>query len=77
MAAVFPSSLYRQQEPVLIMCGEFDSIVIRDELMVDASLALGGAERMTFQTVEGGHDFPILKSKQVVNLILDFWHLDH
>lgn len=69
-----PSSEDCLGKPVLIMCGEVDSVIIHNELIVDASLALGGAGRMTFRTVEGGHDFPISRSKQVVDMILDFWH---
>ncbi len=61
-------------KPVLIICGEEDSVIIQNELMVDSSLALGGAGRMTFRTVAGGHDFPVSKSKQVVDIILEFWH---
>ena len=60
-----------QNSKVLIICGEHDSIIIKDEVVEDAARAL--QENVDFRFVDAGHEFPITKSEEVVKYIADFW----
>ncbi len=56
---------------VLIICGEQDSIIIKHELVEDATKALKG--NVDFRFIDAGHEFPITKSEDVVRYIVNFW----
>ena len=58
------------QARVLIVLGEKDPIIIEDEIISDATDALGGAHNVEFFVVGGeSHDFPITRSDVVVEQI--------
>jgi len=60
-----------QNGNVLIVCGEQDAIIVRDELMEDTTRVLLG--NVDFRSVDAGHEFPITRAGEVVRYITDFW----
>ncbi|KAI9871054.1 MAG: hypothetical protein M1830_003498 [Pleopsidium flavum] len=60
-----------QNGKVLLICGRHDPIIIKNELVEDATNVLGG--NMEFRFVDAGHELPITKSEEVVEHISDFW----
>lgn len=61
-----------QNGKVLVICGEHDAIIVKDELIEDAKSVLKG--HVDFKVVNGGHEFPITKSDEVVEEIVSFWN---
>lgn len=60
-----------QNGKVLIVCGGQDAIIVKDELMEDATRVLMG--NVDFRVVDAGHEFPITRAGEVVGYITDFW----
>ena len=58
---------------VLIVSGETDAIIIKDELTADAKAALEG--NVEFKWIEAGHGAPLEKSREVVKAITSFWKM--
>lgn len=56
---------------VLVLCGNHDSIIVREELVEDATAALEG--NVEFRYFDAGHEFPSTKYDEVAQRILDFW----
>ena len=56
---------------VLIVCGERDPIINRDELEEDAKAVFDG--KLVFNVLPAAHDVPIVKGKDVVDCIWSFW----
>lgn len=56
----------------LIICGEDDSIIVKGELVEDATSILG-KDRVEFRFCECAHDVPMTKSQEVVDHIFEFW----
>jgi pimeloyl-ACP methyl ester carboxylesterase len=56
---------------VIIVAGDRDSIIDATELREDASELLG--DHLEYHVVSAGHDAPIVKSTEVVELIWDAW----
>ncbi|KAJ6187397.1 hypothetical protein N7519_002305 [Penicillium mononematosum] len=54
---------------VHILCGNNDSIIVRSELVPDATAALGG--NVVFKFYEAGHEFPSTKYEEVASYIFD------
>lgn len=69
----FSTGQSKQSSKILIICGETDPIIVKDELKEDSARVFGGSEHLTFKKIDAGHDFPITKSGQVVDLITGFW----
>ena len=61
-----------QNGMVLIIGGEKDVLVVKDELAEDATEALG-ADNVLMEFVDAGHEFPITKSEEIVQIIWKFW----
>ena len=57
---------------VLVICGENDPIIVKDELVEDATSVLS-KDGVDFRFCECGHDVPIAKSEEVVDYIYQFW----
>ena len=57
---------------VLIIGGSKDSLIVKDELIDDATGVLG-ANNVKFEFLDAGHELPITKSREIVHYILDFW----
>ncbi|KAF2223688.1 Alpha/Beta hydrolase protein [Elsinoe ampelina] len=57
---------------VLMVLGTEDGVIVKDEVEEDARECLG-ADGLEVRTVEAGHDLPIVKAKEVVAHIVDFW----
>lgn len=57
---------------ILVLCGEHDSIIIKDELVEDATAVLG-TESIQFGFFDAGHEFPSTKPEEVAEKILTFW----
>lgn len=56
---------------VLMVLGEHDPIIVKDELEEDAAEAfLGNVEVVAF---DAGHEAPVTKGDQIAQAILDFW----
>lgn len=60
-----------QNGKVLIVCGEQDAIIVKDELVQDATRVLQG--NVEFRLVDAGHEFPITRAGEVVGCIVGFW----
>ncbi|KAJ5145299.1 hypothetical protein N7448_002691 [Penicillium atrosanguineum] len=54
-------------DKVHILCGNTDAIIIKDELVSDATAALGG--NAIFKFYEAGHEFPSTKYEEVASYI--------
>lgn len=62
-----------QNGKVLIICGQNDPIIVKDELVEDATRVLG--DNVEFKIVDAGHELPITKSQDVVAHICKFWNI--
>jgi len=60
------------KDKVLLVLGEDDSVIVADETSEDARAVFGEA-MVSVKILSGGHDLPIVKSKEVADVILDFW----
>ena len=60
------------KDQVLIICGRTDPIIDSDELVEDASQALGSSN-LQFALCDAGHELPITRSKEIVDYIYRFW----
>ena len=58
---------------VLIITGNDDVIIKKDEIVPDATAALEG--NVVFKFIDAGHEAPIVKSQDVVRAISEFWNL--
>jgi pimeloyl-ACP methyl ester carboxylesterase len=58
---------------VLLVLGEQDSVIVKDETMEDARRVLG-ADGVEFAVLPGGHELPITESSRVAEAIEGFWH---
>ena len=58
---------------VLIITGNDDVIIKKDELVADATAALDG--NVVFKFIDAGHEAPVVKSQDVVRAISEFWNL--
>ena len=61
-----------QYGKVLIICGETDPVIVKDELVEDATEALG-ENCVCFKFCDTGHELPIVRSEMIVGQIWDFW----
>ena len=57
---------------VLIIGGSNDSLIVKDELIDDATEVLG-ANNVEFEFMDAGHELPITQSREIVQYILNFW----
>ncbi|KAI1491850.1 alpha/beta-hydrolase [Biscogniauxia mediterranea] len=57
---------------VLIVLGEHDSVIVKDETIEDATAVLG-PNGVEFAVIDGGHEVPITRSTDVANAIEEFW----
>ena len=57
---------------VLIIAGHKDLVIVKDELVEDATDVLG-EKNVRFEFVDAGHELSITKSKEVVEIISAFW----
>lgn len=56
---------------VLVVLGEHDPIIIREELEEDATQVFNG--NVEFAIYDAGHEAPVTKGDQIAKAILDFW----
>lgn len=61
-----------QNGKVLIIAGTTDAIIVREELVPDATETLG-AENVKFEFFEAGHELPVTKSEEIVDCVFKFW----
>ncbi|SLM35499.1 Alpha/beta hydrolase fold-1 [Lasallia pustulata] len=61
-----------QHGKVLIICGETDPVIVKGELMEDATEVLG-ENCVCFKSCDTGHELPIVRSEMIVGQIWDFW----
>ena len=57
---------------VLIVCGKTDELVLANELREDAAQCLG-EENFEYKVVDAGHDLTVTRSREIVELIFEFW----
>ena len=55
------------RDKVHILCGNSDAVIIKDELVTDATAVLGG--NVIFKFYEAGHEFPSTKYEEVASYI--------
>ncbi|SLM38390.1 Alpha/Beta hydrolase fold [Lasallia pustulata] len=56
---------------VLLIAGEEDEAIIKDDIFADAMEAFEG--NVVLQAVDAGHDFPITRAIDAVEMIWQFW----
>ncbi|KAI9757723.1 MAG: hypothetical protein M4579_003348 [Chaenotheca gracillima] len=61
------------QGKVLLVLGEKDLAIPKDEVRPDAVEALGGEENVVVKVVDAGHELPITRSDELVGCIVEFW----
>ena len=61
-----------QHGKVLIICGEKDPVILKEELIEDATEVLGESG-VRFKFCDAGHELPIIRSEMIVKSIWDFW----
>ncbi|KNG88120.1 putative alpha/beta hydrolase family protein [Aspergillus nomiae NRRL 13137] len=59
-------------DKVIIMCGEHDSVIVKDELVPDATSALQG--NVVFKYFNAGHEFPSTKYDDVARALMEVLH---
>lgn len=57
-------------DKVLIMCGNNDAVIIKDEVVPDATAALKG--HASFRFFDAGHEFPSTKYEEVAQYVMEF-----
>jgi hypothetical protein len=58
---------------VLLLLGDKDSVIVADEVAVDAEEAMGEAN-LKIEVLDGGHDLPIAGVESCAKAIGDFLH---
>lgn len=61
----------RRAARVLVVCGDDDPIVIRNEIFEDACHALG-SDNVELRSCNAGHELPMTHSGEIVEMIADF-----
>ena len=61
-----------QNGKVLIIAGDKDVVIAKDELVEDATAILG-KDNVRFEFVDAGHELPVSKSGEILDLISAFW----
>ncbi len=61
-----------QNDKVLIIGGKKDVLIVKDELVEDATEVLG-AGNVRIEFVDAGHELPVTKSEEIVETIWEFW----
>ena len=61
-----------QNGKVLIIAGHKDVVIVKDELVEDATDILG-KDNVRFEFVDAGHELPVSRSKEILELISAFW----
>lgn len=61
-----------QNGKVLILCGKTDALINSEELLPDATGALG-ANNVRFEFFDAGHELAVTKSAQIVDCVWAFW----
>lgn len=64
------------KEKLVVVCGESDSVVLAEHVKEDVD-GMMGKENYVFQTVEGGHAFPLdqVACEQVVETLIREWKI--
>ena len=57
---------------MLIIAGHNDVIVNKDELVEDTTDVLG-ENNVRFEFVDAGHELPVSKSEEILEIISAFW----
>ncbi|KAI0594086.1 alpha/beta-hydrolase [Biscogniauxia sp. FL1348] len=57
---------------ILIVLGEHDPVIVKNETIEDATAVLG-TNGVEFALIDGGHEVPITRSTDVANAIEEFW----
>jgi hypothetical protein len=58
---------------VLLLLGDKDSVIVADEVAVDAEAAMGEAN-LKIEILNGGHDLPVADVESCAKAIGDFLH---
>ncbi|KAI1082936.1 alpha/beta-hydrolase [Whalleya microplaca] len=58
---------------ILMVLGEYDSVIVKDEIVHD-SLRVLGRDGVEFAVLPGGHELPITGSTEVAAVMEKFWH---
>lgn len=61
-----------QHGKILIICGNTDPVIVKEELVEDATEALRD-HCVCFKFCDAGHELPIVRSEVIVGQIWDFW----
>ena len=61
-----------QNGRVLIIGGKKDVLILKDELVEDATEVLG-AGNVRIEFADAGHELPVTKSEEIVETIWAFW----
>ena len=66
--------LRKRSDKVLIVVGKTDTVIVEAELREDVFDAVG-EDKVEWRTIEAGHEFPMTKSDEVVDIISNAWGL--
>ena len=66
--------LGERSDKILVMAGNTDPVIVPAELEEDAAEAMG-RDKLEWRVIDGGHEFPITRSGEVVEEISRFWGL--
>lgn len=64
--------LAERQSKVLVIAGDTDAVIVYDELREDV-FQYAGEGNVIWREIVGGHDFPITKGLEVVDIITKVW----
>ena len=59
---------------MLIIAGHNDVVILKDELVEDATDVLG-KNNVRFEFVDAGHELAVSKSKEILEIISAFWEI--
>ena len=57
---------------VLVILGDKDPIIVEDELVEDATEALG-PDNVRFEVCDAGHELVVTDSENIIGMIWKFW----
>lgn len=60
---------------ILVIFGDDDNIVVKEDVSADLSKMLGGPEHVEFRVTSGGHGFPVPSADDIVKHICQFLNL--
>ena len=58
-------------DKVLVVLGETDNVIFKDDVVEDVTHALEGNAQITYYSI--GHEFPSVKYEELADQLIEFW----